>query len=98
MADVWTVELGDSIVHKVNYGLQGAAYLVLCLSKHGDSDWVNREWMSTLNRQLSGANVRILPVKLTGAEGPIILADIKAADLMRDWDQGIQHLLRAIKN
>jgi hypothetical protein len=96
--DVWELNIGDSIVGKINHGLHGATYLILCLSKHGPSDWMDREWMSTLNRQLTSADVRILPVKLTGADGPAILADIKSADLVADWDKGLALLLRAIKS
>lgn len=94
--DVWKLDIGDSIVGKINDGLRGATYLILCLSKHGLSDWLDREWASTLNRQLASADVKILPVKLTGGEAPAILADIKYADLVADWDQGIALLLRAI--
>ena len=95
--DVWNLEIGDSIVDKINQGLQGATYLILCLSKYGLSEWMDREWMSTLNRQLTGPKLRILPVKLTGVGRPAILADIKSADLVTDWDNGVRLLLRSIK-
>ena len=95
--DEWQINIGDSIVERVNQGLEGTAYLVLCYSASGMSLWVDREWMSTLARQLSGYPVKILPVLLSGGSAPAILEDIKHADLVKDWDKGVQALLRAIK-
>lgn len=96
--DQWEIGLGDSIVEKMNEGLMEAAYLILCYSSSGvDSPWIGREYMSTLARQLSGHNVKILPVLLTGGEPPAILHDIKYADLVKDWSRGVKELLRAIR-
>jgi hypothetical protein len=95
--DEWEINLGDSIVERVNEGLEGASYVVLCFSEAGISQWVNREWMSSLARQLSGQNIKVIPVLLTGGKLPAILADIKHADLVTDWSKGVSELLRAIK-
>lgn len=94
--DEWEIGIGDSIVERIDQGLQGAAYLVLCYSSSGMSPWVNREWMSTLDRQLSGHGVKVLPVLLSGGAPPAILADIKYADLVKDWNTGVQALLKAL--
>lgn len=93
----WGIDVGDSIVARVDAGLQAAGYLALCLSSAGSSDWLKREWMSALSRQLSGKGVKVLPVYLTGRERPALLADIKCADLVADWDGGAAALLRAIR-
>lgn len=95
--DEWKIDIGDSIVERVDQGLEGSKYLVLCYSSSGMSPWVNREWMSVLDRQLSGYEVKVLPILLTGGEPPAILADIKYADLVNDWSKGVSQLLRAIK-
>ena len=95
--DEWEIGIGDSIVARVNQGLEGAAYLVLCYSSAGLSEWVNREWQSALARQLAGHGVKVLPVLLSGGTPPAILADIKHADLVTSWDQGVQDLLKAIR-
>ncbi len=90
--------MGDSIVERINAGLEGAAYLVLCYSSSGvTSPWMSREWMATLARQLNGYGVKVLPVLLTGGEPPAILADVKYADLVTDWTQGVSELLQAIR-
>lgn len=95
--DEWKISIGDSIVERINQGLQGTLYLVLCYSSSGMSAWINREWMSVLARQLDGQPVKILPVLLSGGSSPAILADIKYADLVKNWNKGVQDLLRVIR-
>jgi len=95
--DVEKVNIGDSIVDQINAGLEGATFLVLCMSKNGLSPWMNQEWMSTLARQLNGVNVKILPVKLAGGELPAILADRRYADLAKDWASGVDQLKAALR-
>jgi hypothetical protein len=96
--DEWELQIGDSIVGRMDAGLSGATYVVLCYSAQGVSaPWMSREWTSALARQLNGASVKLLPVVLTGGSPPAILADIKYVDLTKDWASGVQQLLRAIK-
>lgn len=95
--DEWEISIGDSIVQKMNEGLE-AAYLVLCYSESDVlSPWISREWMSALSRQLNGYGIKVLPVRLSGGQPPAILADVKYADLVKDWNKGVQDLLRAMK-
>lgn len=96
--DTWEIALGDSIIERMNEGLTGATYVVVCYSDAGvTSAWMGREWMSALARQLNGAGVKLLPVRLTGGQPPAILADIRYADLVADWGRGVAELLRAIR-
>jgi hypothetical protein len=100
--DVWVdqdeVHIGDSIIQKMNEGLEGTTYLVLCLSSSGvNAPWISREWMSTLARQLSGHSVKVLPVRLTGTDLPAILADIKYADLVTDRAKGLNDLKAVLR-
>jgi hypothetical protein len=95
--DTWNIHIGDSIVERINEGLSGSSYFVLCYSGSGTlAPWVSREWMSALARQLNGQGIRVLPVLLTGGEPPAILADIKYADLVRDWGRGVDALCASI--
>jgi hypothetical protein len=100
--DIWIdeerIDIGDSIVQRINEGLEGASYLVLCCSSAGVmSPWMSREWMSALARQLNGAGVKVLPVRLSGGDLPAILADVKYADTAADWANGVGQLLKAIR-
>src|SRR5574341_1478559 len=85
--DRWSIDLGDSIVGRMNEGLESAAYLVLCCCQHGvTGPWIGREWMSALSRQLEDQSVKVLPVLFAGGRPPVILADIMYADLAAEWD------------
>jgi hypothetical protein len=100
--DVWLdhdeIRPGDSIVQKIDAGLADADYLVLCYSDVGiGSPWTSREWMSALARQLETADIRIVPVRLTGGSPPAILRDIKYADLVSDWQHGLADLAGALR-
>ena len=96
--DAWKIDLGDSIVERINEGLEGATYMVVCYSSSGvTARWMSREWMSALARQLKGYGVKLLPVVLTGGEPPAILADVKYANLVKDWQLGVSQLLHAIR-
>ena len=95
--DDWVIGVGDSIVAEIDRGLTGAHYLVLCYSAAGSSDWTDREWQSTLHRQLAGQPVKILPARISGGAPPAILADIAYADLVADWHTGLARLLKAIR-
>lgn len=83
---------------RINDGLAGTSFLVLCCSDigAGAGAWTEREWMSALARQLDGANVHILPVRLTGGTSPPILADVKYADLVADWQRGVDEICDAL--
>lgn len=95
--DKWDIRVGDSIIGKINEGLENARYLVLCYSESRElSPWMNREWMAALAQQLDGYKIKVLPVRLSGGEPPAIMADIKYADLVKDWNQGMIELLSAI--
>lgn len=96
--DTWEITLGDSIVERINAGLEGAAYVIVCYSSAGnDSPWMSREWMSALARQLDGYGVRLLPVLLTGGHPPALLADIKYANVATDWSAGLAELCKALR-
>ena len=94
--DTWEVNVGDQIVERMNEGLTGSTYLVVCYSSSGIAPWMNIEWISALARQLNGEGVKVLPVRLSGKDAPAILAGTKYADLMRDWNHGMTELLAAI--
>jgi hypothetical protein len=95
--DVWEIGIGDSIVQKIGRGLADSAFLLLCCSDEASSSaWMDREWMSALARQLEGAEVRVLPVLLTAGTPPAILRDVKYADLVTDWPDGVDAICKAI--
>jgi molybdopterin-guanine dinucleotide biosynthesis protein A len=95
--DALEIDVGDSIVAKMDAGLASASHLLLCLSASGvDAPWISREWMSALARQMNGADIKLLPVLLPGGSIPGLLADVRYADLRSDWKDGITDLDEAL--
>lgn len=95
--DEWEINLGDSIIERIDSGLKGADFLLLCCSGFGvDAPWMSREWMSALARQLNGHHLRIIPVLFDGGEVPSILSDIKCVNLFEDWHGGILQICVAL--
>lgn len=95
--DIWEIKAGDSIVKQIDMGLRDSGFLLLCCSdEYSASAWMDQEWMSALARQLDGAKMRVLPVRLTGGVPPAILADIKYADLVEDWQGGLDAICQAL--
>jgi hypothetical protein len=46
--DIWEMQPGDSIVRRINEGLEEADYVVVCYSTaDATSPWMSREWMSS---------------------------------------------------
>ncbi|MEO5340472.1 MAG: SUMF1/EgtB/PvdO family nonheme iron enzyme [Magnetococcus sp. MYC-9] len=79
---------------KIDQGLKTYDYLLLCYSSSSvDAPWIRREWSSALARQLEKKGGLVIPVCLTGQEGPTILGDLKPVDLMENWSSGLASLL-----
>jgi len=95
--DEWEINVGDSIVERINEGLSGATHMLLLLSATSvQKPWVRREFSSALMRQLSSHSVRVLPVLLESCEIPAILSDIRYADFRDNDDTAYKELSRAI--
>ncbi len=94
--DRWEIGAGDQIIEKINLGLEGAAFLIVCYSSQGMAPWMTIEWSSALAAQLNGNNIKVLPVRLSGTKGPAILEGTKYADLIQDWSTALDELLKAI--
>lgn len=92
------IVVGDSIVQKINEGLSEARYLVVVLSPRSvKKPWVKRELNATLMRQLSLAEIGVLPVLLEDCRIPPLLTDIKYADFRTSFDRGLSELLSALR-
>ncbi len=93
----WEIGLGDSIVEKIEEGLAGAAFLILCFSeKNTDESWFDQKWMSSLSRQLDGCQIKLLPVRISIGDPPLVLAGRKYADFEKDWEMGFSEVLRTL--
>ncbi|WP_343714022.1 toll/interleukin-1 receptor domain-containing protein [Inquilinus sp.] len=89
---------GDSIVEKIQEGIEKSSYLVLFLSKNSvESEWVKREWNSRLSEQIEQKKVKIIPALLEDCKIPYLLRDIKYCDFREDYNTGFYSLKLAIE-
>ncbi len=80
--DEWEIQPGDSIFSKVEYGLENARLLVLCMSQHAfNSDWATLEAQTARFRDPLNKNRRFLPLKLDNTPAKGTLAQF----LYIDW-------------
>lgn len=89
--DDWELKVGDSIVQKINEGLENSSFLMIVFSEFSiKSDWVLRELNSTLMRQLtkkeSKKEVKILPIllEIEPTELPPLFSDLYAVRFSRN--------------
>jgi len=95
--DEFEIQVGESITAKIAEATESADALVLFLSDASSkSEWVKREWGSTLARMLSGQTTRILPALIEDCPRPSLLADIKYADFRESYHSGLEELLAGL--
>lgn len=97
--DKWEIKVGDSIVEKINDGLNTMTHLVIFLSKGSvEKPWVKKELSSALMRKLSDNSVKVMPIKIDNVNIPTIISDIKYADCSDDLESGFDQLINDIVN
>jgi formylglycine-generating enzyme required for sulfatase activity len=99
--EVWLdereIRVGESIVQKIQEGLNTTQYLALWLTRRSiESGWVNVEWQSRFADGLRDGTVVILPLLAEDCEIPRLLRDRRYADFRRDYRQGLFELLQAV--
>jgi len=91
------IKVGDSIVGKISDGLKESQFMAVFLSPESvKSLWMTREWQSFLSRQLTGSTITILPVLVNSCEIPAILADLKYANFIESYHDGLKELRAAL--
>jgi hypothetical protein len=95
--DNWELNVGDSIVNKVQEAIQESSALLVILSKTSvKSEWCKKELSAGLIRELDEKRVVVLPVLIEDCEIPLFLREKMYADLRTDFDQGVQQILDGI--
>lgn len=95
--DRWEINVGDSILNKVQEAIQSSSALLVILSKASvQSEWCKKELSAGLIRELEEKRVIILPVLIEDCEIPIFLKDKYYADFRTDFDNGTRLILNAI--
>lgn len=95
--DRWELNVGDSLVRRVEVAVTEASALVVVLSKVSvASEWCRKELTAGLVRELEEKRVIVMPALLEDCDVPLFLRDTKYADFRSDFDTGLAELLKAV--
>lgn len=95
--DTWELNVGDSILNRVQDAIQESSALLVILSKTSvESEWCKKELSAGLMRELDEKRVVVLPVLVEDCEIPLFLREKMYADLRTDFNQGLHNVLDAI--
>ena len=95
--DRWELNVGDSIVERVQSAIQEASALIVVLSKASvQSQWCKKELSAGLVRELEERRVVVLPVLVEDCDIPIFLRDKLYADFRTSFDEGLKVTLEAV--
>jgi hypothetical protein len=88
---------GQSFVERISEGIYASdVFLFISSEDSVKSEWAKKELNLAFSRQLSKADVQIIPAKIDDAEVPKILKDIHYADFRKSYEDGLSTLLRAM--
>jgi len=95
--DRWELNVGDSIIGKVQDAIEESDALLVVLSEASvQSEWCKKELTSGLLRELEEKRVVVLPLLLQDCSIPLFLRDKMYADFRSDFGSGLHDVLNAI--
>lgn len=95
--DRWELNIGDSLIDKVQEAVDGASALLVILSKAStESEWCKKELSSGLLRELEEKRVVVMPVLLEDCDIPIFARGKMYADFRSNFDDGMRTVVEGI--
>lgn len=95
--DKFEMQAGDSLIDKIQDGLDNADFLVVVLSKNSvESQWCKKELNSILMEEIEEKQTRIIPILIDDCKVPVFLREKLYVDFRKDFDAGIGELLRPL--
>lgn len=95
--DRWELNVGDSLIARVQDAIEGSDALLVILSKSSvESEWCKKELSTGLIRELDEKRVVVLPVVIDDCKVPLFLRDKMYADMRNNFDSGLKSVLDAI--
>jgi len=93
------MQIGDSLLDKIEYAIKEFTYLGVVLSPSSiSSEWVRREVNLALTEEIQGRRVKVLPLLHAKCEIPGFLADKIYADFTEDFNDGFEKLLARLQS
>lgn len=88
------IKIGESIVARINDGLNAASHLVVVLSVASvGKPWVQKELSAALMNQLKDRSIAVAPLLCEDCQIPPLLSNVKYADCRGDIEAGFQQLV-----
>ena len=95
--DSWELNVGDSLIDRIQNAIQNASALLVILSKASvESEWCQKELNAALIRELEEKKVIVLPVLKENCNIQPFLREKKYADFRGTFDAGFNDLLSAV--
>lgn len=95
--DRWELNVGDSLLDRIQAAIQGASAILFILSKASvKSEWAKKELNAGLMRELEERRVVVLPVLLEDCPIPPFLREKLYADFRTDFDEGLRAVIAAL--
>lgn len=91
------IEIGDSLISKIEEAIQDVDYLGVILSPDSvSSEWVRREVQIALTEEIRGRKVKVLPLLYKDCSIPGFLIDKIYADFSNEFEEGFAKLLHRL--
>jgi hypothetical protein len=95
--DRWELQVGDSLITKIQEAIQEASALIVVLSHASvQSEWCKKELSVGLVRELEEKRVVVLPLLLEDCQIPMFLRDKLYADFRTNYDAGLRLIREAV--
>lgn len=96
--DEWRIDVGDSLNKKIQKGIKESSYFAIVISPDSiKSGWVQRELNAAFSEELKRKDVFILPILYKDCEIPLFLQDKYYADFRKNYEDGLNSLLKRFK-
>lgn len=98
--DEWAIQVGDSIIDRINQGIRESDFILVILSKNSvKSRWVQEEIQAALHKEIESQGGVLIPVIVDDVEVPLFLQHIKYIDLSASekYEKGLLELIRAVQ-
>jgi len=97
--DEWEIKVGDSILDKIDIGLEKSNFLVVVISSNSlNSKWVEREWKVKYWDEVNTGKIIVLPALIEDCEIPKLLKNKKYADFRKRYIRGANELISSIES
>ncbi|MDI6711027.1 MAG: toll/interleukin-1 receptor domain-containing protein [Bacillota bacterium] len=94
--DEWEMQAGDSIIGKINEGLESFDVFLLLWSENARrSDWVRRELRAAIHCSIGSRTKQVIPCRLDDTPLPPLLSDIRFIDC-RDPNKAIEGIVEEL--